>query len=56
MMGSVAERVVRAAPCPVLTLRSTYDRSSARETLKRMHSGVMLRRTGRMHQSTGGAL
>lgn len=26
LLGSVAERVVRAAPCPVLTVRAAFDR------------------------------
>jgi len=32
VMGSVAERVVRTAPCPVLTLRAGRESAVARET------------------------
>jgi nucleotide-binding universal stress UspA family protein len=38
LLGSVAERVVRSAPCPVLTLRGGKEprrRSSARKSKKK---------------------
>ena len=36
LMGNVAERVVRAAPCPVLTVRQPREREAASRTAKKL--------------------
>lgn len=35
MLGSVAERVVRTAPCPVLTVRGLGNRAAGRKKIRR---------------------